>query len=116
MFDQTVHGKPIFGAYISRLPGDIFERGEFGRSRVLQTLMTLSAGGEPMPADRDALMREGRAFVERARIGWVIVDRRATHQALERAAVAAFGLRETAREGALVLYEPDPNAQMNAPR
>lgn len=106
MFHQTVHGKPIYGGYMSRLPGDILTSGEFGRSRVLQTLIALGDGAPVTAADRDALAREGPAFLERLSVGWIVVDRTAAPADLERAAVAAFGLREAASEGAFVLYEP----------
>jgi hypothetical protein len=104
MFHQTVHGKPIYGGYISRLPGDILTSGEFGQSRVLQTLIALGDGAPIAAADRDALAREGPAFLERAAVGWVIVDRTSAPAELERAAVAALGLREIAADGAFVLY------------
>jgi len=108
MFHQTAHGKPIYGGYISRLPDDILTAGEFGRSRVLQTLIALGDGALVTAADRDTLAREGPPFLERAAVGWIIVDRTAAPAALERAAVEAFGLREVASDGAFVLYERHP--------
>lgn len=104
MFHQTAHGKAIYGGYISRLPDDILSAGEFGRSRVLQTLIALGDGAPGTAADRDTLAREGPAFLERAGVGWIIVDRTAAPAELERAAVEAFGLREVAADGAFVLY------------
>lgn len=106
MFLQTAHEKPIMGAYVSRLPADSLESGAFAESRVPHALIALSAGEAVAAEDAAALTRDGRTFVERTGIGWVIVDRSAASVMMESMVVEALGLRLVASDERFALYEP----------
>lgn len=107
MLHQTFHGKPLMGGYVSRLPDDALSRGAFAESPVPHTLLALSSD-LPVAADAAAAFeRDGRTFIAREGIGWVVVDRVAASPSLERRIVDAFGLRLTTVDGRFALYEPE---------
>jgi hypothetical protein len=69
---QTAHEKPLIGGYLSRVPRNEVDR--YRRRPVIDALITLSEG-RPL-TERQALRvrRRGPGFVERARIGYVVID------------------------------------------
>lgn len=71
-FFQTVHEKPLIGGYLSRVPRNEVDR--YRRRPVVDALITLSEG-RPL-TERQSLRarRRGPGFVERARIGYVVID------------------------------------------
>lgn len=112
-FQQTFHGKPLIGGYLSRLPRA--RMGEYRRSATLRALMKLSEG-RALTADerRVAFARAGRA-ARRFRIGWVVIDR--AHASAELAVFARDVFKLTLIESAdgYDLYAlPQPRAAQDA--
>ena len=71
-FYQTVHEKPLIGGYLSRVPQNEVDR--YRRRPVLDALITLSEG-RPLTERQSLRVRHrGPGFVERARIGYVVID------------------------------------------
>ena len=99
---QTFHGKRLIGGYISRLA-----RGEVSRlrrSKILRTLALLSEG-VPYTPPPDAVVRErGAAFVGRAGLGYVVVNRARTPPALLDYAIASFSLERIGGDAVYDLY------------
>ncbi len=108
-FYQTYHKKRLIGGYLSRI-----SRAEVERQRQSQTvrgLMRLSAG-EELPAERLAeLTARGPAFVQRVRLGYVIVHARRAPGALRDFAIAAFRLVKVDERDGEELYVPMGSAQ-----
>jgi hypothetical protein len=101
---QTVHGKPLLGGYLSRVSRR--RMAEFKRDEMLSAFITLSEG-EPISAEREGhLIEQGAAFVARARIGYVVIDRERASPSLRRFAVRALHLRQVDSDGPLDLYVP----------
>lgn len=71
-FYQTMHEKPLIGGYLSRVPQNEVER--YRKRPVVDALITLSEG-RPL-TERQSLraLRRGPGFVERGRIGYVVID------------------------------------------
>jgi hypothetical protein len=79
---------------------------EFKRDEMLSAFITLSEG-EPISAEREGhLIEQGAAFVARARIGYVVIDRERASPSLRRFAVRALHLRQVDSDGPLDLYVP----------
>ena len=71
-FYQTLHEKPLIGGYLSRMP-----RSEISTYRghpMLDGLMRLSEGQVLSEHERLRMRKRGPAFIERGRIGWVVID------------------------------------------
>ena len=109
---QTFHGKPIQGGYLSR----VSERRvrEARRNVVLDALIVLSEGKALDRAREVALMAEGQAYVARARLGFVVIDRSRVSNTFRDLAVRAFRLQHVESDGPFELYspilEPTPNS------
>ncbi len=99
---QTSHGKRLIGGYISRL-----SRGEVGRlrrSKILRTLALLSEGAPYAPPPRAVVRERGAAFVRRAGLGYVVVNRARTSPALLDYAVSSFSLERVGGDAVYDLY------------
>jgi hypothetical protein len=103
-FYQTVHEKPLIGGYLSRI--SVHEIRRQRRFPVLRALMRMSEGKELSAARRAALKIRGDAFVERAKLGYVVVNRRRASPELEAFAVDLFGLERIGESDGRVLYRP----------
>lgn len=105
-FNQTRHGKLLIGGYLSRISPRRVERmrEEFP---VLSALMKASQAQALDDADLATLREHASRFVDRAGLGYVVVDQRFLLPASVAQVQAAFDLRELARDGTLVLYEPE---------
>ena len=71
-FYQTLHEKPLIGGYLSRVP-----RSEISTHRIqrmLDGLIRLSEGEVLGEHERSRLRTRGPGFVERGRIGYVVID------------------------------------------
>jgi len=75
-FYQTLHEKPLIGGYLSRMPQS--EIHAYRRQTVLSALLRLSEGASLTPRELAPVRQRGPGFIERARIGYVVVD---LHQA-----------------------------------
>lgn len=108
-FEQTRHGKALIGGYLSRVSRNrqLAMAEEFPQ---LATLLTLSEGqseGHVVPPDEAAaLVASGPAFIEEARIGYVVIDERTASARLTRLAIEAFRLEHVTSDGPMHLYRP----------
>ena len=102
---QTLHGKALIGGYLSRVSKRRVDEIRKGHP-VYAGLITLSEGGTLAPElDRD-LRDKAPQFLQRARIGYVVINHASASQSLIAFAREAFGLEEMARDGPTVLYRP----------
>jgi hypothetical protein len=102
-FNQTRHGKPLIGGYLSRISSKRIARmnAEFP---VLAVLIKLSESTSLDAADINVLRREGQQFVDRAAIGYVVLDQRFINKSAAGPVIDAFQLQEIHVDGHLVLY------------
>ena len=104
-FHQTLHGKSVIGGYLSRI-----SRTEIAALRearpTVDGLLTLSEGGL-LGADREAeLLARGPGFIERARVGYVVIDHSRASPELVGFAQHAFALEGIAEAWPYTLYRP----------
>ncbi len=103
-FHQTVHGKRLIGGYLSRVSSRRFK--EINRLPTLAGLIALSEG-RALTAEQDAALVAGAPhFVERSRLGWVVMHPSRTPPALREFALRAYALEEVAVGDDAVLYRP----------
>jgi hypothetical protein len=101
---QTVHHKPLIGGYLSRVSPRRVD--EIRRFRTLDALIALSEG-RTLPAEQlGELAARAPGFVARAKLGYVVIDRRRASDELVRVAREVFRLELMDRDGALELYRP----------
>ena len=101
---QTVHGKPLIGGYLSRVSRRRFT--DTRRDPMLDALIWLSEGRELDASRWRSLIEAGPAFAERAKVGFVVIDRRRTTPAMREFAVRAFGLQLIDTDGDFELHVP----------
>jgi hypothetical protein len=101
---QTVHRKPLIGGYLSRVSRRRFA--DIQREPMTNALIWLSEGRELDSSRRPWLLADGPSFVDRSKVGFVVIDRERTPPALREFALAAFGLRLVDVDGNFELYEP----------
>jgi len=103
-FFQTFHEKALVGGYLSRVPR---QRIDAMRSdQMIDALLLLSEGSE-LPAELHArLVDLGPVWTERAKIGFVVIDRAASTQSLRDFAVNALRLEHVDSDSGLDLYRP----------
>jgi len=103
-FYQTFHEKPLVGGYLSRVSR---KRIDAMRSNAMtDALIVLSEGGDIPEETKARLIDLGPAWTERSNIGFVVIDRLRTSDALRAFAVGALRLEHVATEGDLELYRP----------
>ena len=71
---------------------------------MLSAFLALSEGRVLADAELDALVRTAPAFVDAARLGWVVVHLSRTPPALHEFVVRALALERVAEDGDAVLY------------
>jgi hypothetical protein len=103
-FYQTFHEKALVGGYLSRV-----SRRRIGLLRsneMIDALLVLSEG-EEIPDDVKARLIElGPVWTERSKIGFVVIDRARTSDALRAFASGALRLEHVGTDGDLELYRP----------
>jgi hypothetical protein len=104
LFYQTVHGKRLIGGYLSRISQQRVR--DLRAQPTLDALMIMSEGGHLSPPHAAWIRSRGRGFVERANLGYVVVDTAMTPPHLISFVIDAWNLEEVARDGRLVLYVP----------
>lgn len=104
-FYQTRHGKRLVGGYLSRV--SVRRVREHRGLPVLDALLTLSEGQALSLEQSQSLALSGRAFVRRARIGYVVIDTTRASPELRRTAVALLGLAKIDAANGRELYVPD---------
>jgi hypothetical protein len=92
LYYQTVHRRPLVGGYLSRVSQ--WRRQENERSPMMRTLLALSEGQEVAPAWMIEARHSREAFLRRACVKFVTVDRSRMSRAFEAAAVDVLGLKE----------------------
>jgi hypothetical protein len=103
-FHQTVHGKRLMGGYLSRVSDRRLS--EVRDSPTFSTLIALSQGDSVPTATLDDVAAQAGDFLQRARLGWVVIHPSQTPPALEAFVVRAFALERVAADGDAVLYRP----------
>jgi hypothetical protein len=105
------------GGYLSRVsPRRVREVKE---TPMLSAFLALSEGRALAGAELDALARTAPAFVDAARLGWVVVHLSRTPPALHEFVVRALALERVAEDGDTVLYRigvgslPPPGAAIS---
>lgn len=105
-FYQTAHEKPLVGGYLSRVSPRRVRA--FRELPVLDALLTLSEGRALTPEQRAAAFRARERFLDRVRLGYVVIDHERASPELVRFAVEFFNLRRIDGEGQRELYVPGP--------
>jgi hypothetical protein len=101
---QTEHGKRLIGGYLSRISR---KRVDAVRAQpTLDALVILSEGGTLSPPHAAWIRSRGPQFIERANVGYVVVDQRRTPPHLRDFVIDAWTLEEIGRDGVLTLYRP----------
>lgn len=102
-FNQTLHGKRLIGGYLSRISPKRLQ--VMRRDYPMIDILVALSGREPLSQERfDDGVARAAEFVQRAELGWVIIDRETTPPRLEQFAHEAFQLELVAREGPRSLY------------
>lgn len=101
-FYQTVHQKPLVGGYLSRVSRQRVRA--FREAPVLDALLTLSEGRALTAQQRAAAFAARERFLQRAGLGYVVIDRRRASPELVRFARELFNLRRIDGEGQRDLY------------
>ncbi len=101
---QTAHGRRLIGGYLSRVSSR--RRLAIRREPVLDALMTLSEN-QPLSTDQARhLVTEAPAFLQRANVAFVVVDRARLPAAFDAVALAALRLELVEVDGGFELYRP----------
>jgi hypothetical protein len=106
-YNQTRHGKPLIGGYLSRISKKRVER----MRRDYPTLDALIKISEAKPLDASVqatLDARGDRLVHDANLGYVVIDERFIPPDRASMVIAAFKLREIGRDRHLALYRPQP--------
>jgi hypothetical protein len=97
MYWQTIHGKPLIGGYLARIPHNLLE--DVRDDRVLSSIIQLQDGEVINPLDQSDVSR----FRQNYNVGWVIThpgNRKRFHHFLTR----QLGLVQIKRSGEYTLY------------
>lgn len=104
-YNQTRHGKPLIGGYLSRISQHRVQR----MRQEYPTLDALIRISEPKPlaaSVKQVLEARGDRLVRQASVGYVVIDERFIPADRAAMVIDAFRLREVARDRHLALYEP----------
>jgi hypothetical protein len=105
-YNQTRHGKPLIGGYLSRISRTRVERMRKDYP-TLDALIQLSERA-PLDASVQAVLDErGDRLIKDANVGYVVVDERFVAADRVQMVIQAFRLREVQRDGHLALYAPE---------
>jgi hypothetical protein len=107
-FFQTVHGRPLIGGYLSRV--SLRRVADVRRDPMVDALIWLSEGRPLDSSRRRTLIESGSAFIDRAQLGFVVIDTLRTPETLRTFAVQAFDLQFVDRDDAFELYRPGGGA------
>ena len=110
-FYQTVHGKRLIGGYLSRVSKRRVS--DMRRDPMQDALFWLSEGRELDASRWRSLVEAGPAFVERANVGFVVIDRRRTTRAMREFASTAFELQLIDIDGDVELYTPRRSTRLS---
>jgi len=102
---QTAHEKALLGGYLSRVSRRRLEVMRLDYP-ILDSLITLSEGGQPTLEQQQRFRARQPGFVDRVRLGWVVIDHSQATDELVKFAHQAFALEEVARDPPRILYRP----------
>ena len=105
-YQQTVHGKPLAGGYLSRLPPGAVKR--YQRMPLMSVLLELSEGQPVDPARLDDAVARARARQKELNIGWIVVDSSRATPELLALCNRAFDMQLIATDGDWVIYRAEP--------
>jgi len=103
-FYQTVHEKQLIGGYLSRISRQEMERQR--QSVTVSRLIRLSSGEQVPQANLEEVKRRARGFVERNRLGYVVIDTTRASEALRQFAIEAYGLVKVGESDGQELFVP----------
>ena len=103
-FFQTAHGKRLIGGYLSRVSKRRVR--DIRLDPMMDALIWLGEGRALDPSRWAALVDAGPAFVERAKIAFVVIDCERTSKANREFAIRAFRLQFVEADGPFELYRP----------
>jgi hypothetical protein len=103
-FYQTGHAKPIIGGYLSRVSWRRMDQNE--RDPVLGALIRLSEGKQLSASQEATLQSEWPAFLQRANVGYVVLDTNRAPDALRAFVRDSLQLEQLANEEAFSLFRP----------
>jgi hypothetical protein len=104
LFNQTFHGKPVFGGYLSRVSPSRVERAR--RRPVMSVILALSEGREVTEAELTRAREAVPSFLKRFNLGYVVVDRTRTTPAATQTLVELLSLVQVDRGPRRTLYVP----------
>jgi signal transduction histidine kinase len=104
-FNQTRHEKRLIGGYLSRISPRRVERIR-SENPTLAVLMKMSERQPLSDQDRSTVIERGARFVDRTRLGYVVIDRRFIPEESARLVIEAWDLEEVQRDQHLTLYKP----------
>jgi hypothetical protein len=104
-FFQTMHGKKLIGGYLSRVSKRRVS--DARRDPMMDALAWLAEGRELDASRWAALVEQGPAFIERAGIGYVVIDLARSSELNREFARQAFRLRLLETDGPFELYRPE---------
>ncbi len=105
-YQQTRHGKPLVGGYVSRLTAE--QKRFHLRFPVLYALISLSEHTALTPEALDRAYASRDRFLTLSNLGYVIVDEAGTSPELKRFATDLLRLRQVGQSDGYSLYVPDP--------
>jgi hypothetical protein len=104
-FEQTRHGKPLIGGYLSRVSQRRLA-GMIERYPLLHPLVSMSEGQALPEAEAARFVADGPMFISAAAVGYVVIDTSRVTPQLQALSVAAFALEPIASDGPFTLYRP----------
>jgi hypothetical protein len=104
-YQQTVHGKPLVGGYLSRLTAE--QKRFHRRFPILHALMNGSEGHPITDEERTRAYAVRDTFLERSRIGYVVINERDTSPEVRAFAVDLLRLRCIAASDGYTLHVPN---------
>lgn len=104
-YNQTRHGKPLIGGYLSRISKRRVERMR-KEYPTLDALIKLSENTPLDPSVPAILNERGDRLVTQANLGYVVIDERFIPPDRARMVIEALKLREVQRDAHLALYVP----------
>jgi hypothetical protein len=105
-FFQTVHGKRLIGGYLSRVSRRRVE--DVRSDPMVDALIWLSEGRSIDASRQQSLIEAGPSFIQRANVGFVVIDSARAPDALREFAIRAFALQFVDRDDVFELYAPSP--------
>ena len=103
-FFQTRHGKPLVGGVLSRVSE---RRVKAIRSYVMLDALIRLSEGKPLESGTDEILAaDAPQFLQRANVGYVVIDQTRASPALIDFAMRTLNLEELESDGPFVLYRP----------